>query len=344
MARNLWRPTRFGLPGPVVGILAVVVVLLIVVILWVRKGCQASPEPEQGTTVITETRIPPERVPEETPESIRSPKAGPEPKAVEERKPDIYEKYWQAGQKAFDEGEYINARYQLSRALKGTKDPSTRKNIQLQLATIAKELTFSRQVKPDDLTVELYHVKSGDYPAAVAKKFNITDRLFMKINGISNARLMRADKSYKVIKGPFDVVIDKKTFRLDVFLGDYYIQSYSIGLGRDNSTPPGTFLAGAKLTEPGWWGVLDEKSGRRVYVPHGHRENPLGDHWISLRPLPQADGKQAKDSDYGIHGTNQPETIGKQASHGCIRMRNKEVAEVFDLLVTGKSRITIMAH
>lgn len=341
MARNLWRPTRFGLPGPVVGILAVVVVLLIAVILWVRNGCQAAPEPEETVPAIPEAVSPVGPGPEE-PEATEPAETGIEPAHIEVRTPDIYDKYWEAGLKAFDQQDYVNARAQLAQALKGPSISAERKKmIQVQMSSIAKELTFSRHVMADDKTVELYHVKSGDYPAGVAKKFNITAGLFMKINGIADPTRMRADKSYKVIKGPFDVVVHKKTFRLEVFLGDYYIKGYSIGLGRDNSTPTGVFLTGSKLPDPNWRAPADA-SGRRELVRHGDPRNPLGNHWISLMRLPEEGGKLS-DSDYGIHGTNEPQTIGKQASHGCIRMRNEKVADVFDLLVTGKSRIRIMA-
>ena len=51
--------------------------------------------------------------------------------------------------------------------------------------------------------------------------------------------------------------------------------------------------------------------------------NPLGERWIDLG------------ESYGIHGTIDPDTIGKAASRGCIRMRAKDVIEVYDFLVKG---------
>ncbi|NIA06188.1 MAG: L,D-transpeptidase family protein [Actinobacteria bacterium] len=342
MARNLWRPSRFGLPAPVIGIVAAIVVLLIVVVLWVRGGCRQTapqaPPDVPDIPAVPEVSIPP--APE--PESITTPieEIPPTPPPAPAVQPSIYQKYWEAGRDAFDRADYVNARKQLSQALKGIKDKANRKMIQVQLTTISNELTFSSHITPGDTTVESYHVKSGDLPSAIVKKYNITPELFLKINNIPNDRSMRADRSYKVIKGPFDIIIYKKNFQLDVFLGDYYIRSFAIGLGRDNSTPTGAFVAGDKLVNPGWWGVVDESTGRRVYVPHEDPKNPLGNHWISLRHLATDGGKQ---TDYGIHGTNEPQTIGKQASHGCIRMRNEDVSELFDLLVTGKSRITVIA-
>ena len=349
MARNLWNPRRFGLSGPMVGIIVAVLVLLVVVILWVRKGC--SETPQAGKVELATTVIQPPAPKAVTPESSnttkppaelpKTPEHPAEPKTTETQTPDISAKFWEAGKNALANREYVSARDQFSQALKGTKDPSAQKMIQQQLAAIANELTFSRYVKLGDTTAESYHVKSGETPSEVAKRFNIPAKLFMKVNNIPDARSMRADRDYKVIKGPFNVVVNKKTFQLDVFLKDYFIKSYTIGLGRDNSTPAETFLAGPKLQKPEWIGDVDG-SGRRVRVPYGDPRNPLGNHWISLSRF-SGSSDLGVNTDYGIHGTNEPQTIGTQASHGCIRMRNEEVAELFDLLVTGKSRITILA-
>ncbi|MGC5325015.1 L,D-transpeptidase family protein [Brevibacillus sp. SYSU BS000544] len=46
---------------------------------------------------------------------------------------------------------------------------------------------------------------------------------------------------------------------------------------------------------------------------------------------------------YGIHGTNKPDSIGQHKSHGCIRMRNNDVIELFDLIPLG-SKVTIFGH
>jgi len=342
VARNLWRPSRFGVPVPVIAIVAVIVVLLVLVVIWVRGGCQKdSPEqPDVGQIPASGTLISPAPGPDTTAPSLDLPPAADQTTApAPPPEPTIYDRYWDAGRKAFDQGDYVHARQQLSQSLKGLADESSRKMIQVQLNTIANELTFSSRITPGDTTVESYSVKPGDLPSLIARKYNISPALFLKINNIPNDRSMRAGKTYKVIKGPFNVVIDKKAFRLDVYLADFYIRSYPIGLGVDNSTPTGTFVAGPKLTEPTWFGVIDPTTGRREAVPYNDPRNPLGGYWITLMHLPQDGGKK---TDYGIHGTNEPETIGRQASHGCIRMRNQDVAQLFDLLAGGQSRITVI--
>ena len=339
MARTL-RLDRMTLPTLVI-MVAVAVVLLVLVIFWAR-GCGQDSEveseqaPGDAGAGVPQTGTPGIVTPQPSPEPFPEPK--PEPTPEPPRARSLYEQYYQAGRQAFDRGEYIAARNQLSQALKGIGEPFLLQ-AKTQLATIAKKLTFSRDIVAGDTTAESYHVKSGELPSTVVKKYGITSELFLKINNIASDRLMMAGRNYKVVKGPFDVVIHKKTFEMEVYLGDYFIKKYRIGLGIDNSTPEGQFLAGEKLEEPEWIGAVGD-AGRRVRVPYGDKRNPLGERWISLRALPEQGGK---DTDYGIHGTNDPGTIGSQASRGCIRMHNDDVLDLFDLLVMGKSRIMVIA-
>ncbi len=313
----------------------VAVAVLVLVIFWV-KGCRKEvPEQAPGPVVndgqggiFSGTEGTDTQPPDGEPDVWREP---PKPEPIVEKT--MYETWYDAGRDAFDLKEYVAARDQLSRALKGIKNP-LRLQAKRQLATIAKELTFSRQIVAGDTTVEVYTVKQGEIPASVAKKYAITAELFMKINNIPNEWSMRAGRDYKVINGPFNIVVHKKTFELEVFLGDYFITKYTIGLGRDNSTPLGEFLAGSRLKRPPWPGE-DKKTGRRVYIKYGEPDYPLGEHWISLQ-------KDGKNTAYGIHGTDKPQTIGAQDSRGCIRMYDKDIAELYDLLVTGKSRITVV--
>jgi lipoprotein-anchoring transpeptidase ErfK/SrfK len=81
-------------------------------------------------------------------------------------------------------------------------------------------------------------------------------------------------------------------------------------------SPTGSFTVAARLTHPTWYGP-----GK--VVPPG-KSNPLGPRWIGLSR-----------KGYGIHGTSNPRSIGRPASHGCIRMRNSDVEELFGLVAVG---------
>jgi lipoprotein-anchoring transpeptidase ErfK/SrfK len=66
--------------------------------------------------------------------------------------------------------------------------------------------------------------------------------------------------------------------------------------------------------------------------------NPLGEFWIGLTGI---DGHAVGKESYGIHGTIEPDSIGKQASMGCIRMGADDITMVFELLVEGKSTVIV---
>jgi lipoprotein-anchoring transpeptidase ErfK/SrfK len=92
---------------------------------------------------------------------------------------------------------------------------------------------------------------------------------------------------------------------------------YDVAVGTPATpSPEGEFTIVNRLTDPTWYA-----SGKAVRPGPA---NPLGSRWMGL----SAPG-------YGIHGTNAPRSIGKAASHGCIRMRRRDVEELFELVGVG---------
>nr|WP_274363554.1 MULTISPECIES: L,D-transpeptidase [unclassified Paenibacillus] len=106
------------------------------------------------------------------------------------------------------------------------------------------------------------------------------------------------------------VVIDKSRHRLQVFLNDHVVYSFPVATGRGELTPEGEFTIANKTKNP--WYV-------RKNIPPGDKRNPFGSRWIGIN-VPNTGGYK-----YGIHGTNNPFSIGHSVSSGCIRMRNKDV-------------------
>jgi L,D-transpeptidase ErfK/SrfK len=92
---------------------------------------------------------------------------------------------------------------------------------------------------------------------------------------------------------------------------------YPVAVGSpDTPSPIGSFTIITRIKNPTWYGP------RKVVAPGP--QNPLGPRWIGL-----------SQKGYGVHGTSAPKSIGKAASHGCIRMRNRDVEELFELVQTG---------
>lgn len=92
---------------------------------------------------------------------------------------------------------------------------------------------------------------------------------------------------------------------------------YSVAVGKQSTpSPVGAFHVVVRVVDPTYY------HEGKVIAP-GPR-NPLGNRWMGL------DRKG-----YGIHGTNAPKSIGKSASHGCIRMAKRDLEELFSLVKVG---------
>jgi hypothetical protein len=105
--------------------------------------------------------------------------------------------------------------------------------------------------------------------------------------------------------------------------GSEIVMAWPVGIGREgHATPVGSFTIGDKLKEPVW-----TRRGAPP-LPFGHPENLLGARWLGW----YQDGNK---TDYGFHGTNDPEGVGGRVSSGCIRMRNEDVSVLFELLPAG---------
>jgi L,D-transpeptidase ErfK/SrfK len=97
----------------------------------------------------------------------------------------------------------------------------------------------------------------------------------------------------------------------------HVVKVYPIAVGKNSTpSPNGNFHIASRVVKPTWY-----KPGKTVGPGPA---NPLGTRWMGL-------GFKR----YGIHGTNMPNSIGKAASHGCIRMRNHDVEELFELVQVG---------
>ncbi|USB32217.1 L,D-transpeptidase [Paenibacillus sp. YPG26] len=110
---------------------------------------------------------------------------------------------------------------------------------------------------------------------------------------------------------PLEILVDKTSHQLALTSGNVVVRSYKVGLGGDR-TPEGSYV------------VTD-----KVINPNGRDNGEFGSR-----------GMQLSDTDYAIHGTNEPDSIGKDESLGCIRMSKEDVEELFDLAPAG-TKVTI---
>lgn len=128
-----------------------------------------------------------------------------------------------------------------------------------------------------------------------------------------------SSKTRKPSPEPLQIVVSIPERRLALVQGGEVLKLYDVAVGKPSTpTPEGKFVVVNRIPNPTWYGPQGP-------VPPG-KNNPIGTRWMGL----------SKDG-YGIHGTNAPASIGKAASHGCIRMRQQDLEELFDLIPVGTS-------
>jgi lipoprotein-anchoring transpeptidase ErfK/SrfK len=245
-------------------------------------------------------------------------------------------------QSKIDAGRLLEARADLNDALQsGNLSESQAETVKAMLSQINQTVVFSPRHFGDDAYGGVYVVQPGDSLARIALQHDCTWELLGRINGI-DPRHLRAGATIKVVEGPFFAVVEKHKFSMDLYLGglpgeksSMFITSYPVGLGRDDSTPVGTWMIEPhrKLKHPTYYSPRGEG-----VIAADDPKNPLGGYWIGLTGTEgQAVGKMS----YGIHGTIDPDSIGKQSSMGCIRLKADDIAMVFDMMVEGKSMVVV---
>ncbi len=125
-------------------------------------------------------------------------------------------------------------------------------------------------------------------------------------------------------KEPGSIVIVTKDKRLYYVLGDDMAYEFSIAVGKCKKDRfYGVYPITRKTKWPSWRPTPNmlEKDPFLPKVVKGGKRNPLGARALYLG-----------DSPFRIHGTNRPSSIGKAASHGCIRMHNKDVKALYDIV------------
>ncbi len=162
-----------------------------------------------------------------------------------------------------------------------------------------------------------YTVHPGDSLSSIATRFRTSVELLKESNRLTS-NFIRPNDQLKVPTTVFSVKISKKTNTLILLADGKFFKEYLVGTGKYNKTPVGKFKITNKLVEPVWY---KPEGG---VIPYGDPDNLLGTRWMGIN-FPG----------YGIHGTWEEDSVGKQSSAGCIRLRNNEVEELFKILPVG---------
>jgi len=147
--------------------------------------------------------------------------------------------------------------------------------------------------------------------------------------------LVRQVVDYASRQPPGTVIIDTGNTFLYFVLNDRQAMRYGIGVGREGFTWSGEQTVARKAEWPDWHPPT-EMIGRQPYLPRfmaGGPGNPLGARAMYLG-----------ETEYRIHGTNNPDTIGKRVSSGCIRLTNDDVTDLYERVKVGAKVIVLPAN
>jgi lipoprotein-anchoring transpeptidase ErfK/SrfK len=145
-------------------------------------------------------------------------------------------------------------------------------------------------------------------------------------------RLRRTIVDFDTREAPGTVIIDTGNTALYYVLGGGRAIRYGVGVGRQGFTWSGVQTISRKAEWPDWY-PPSEMIARQPYLPRfmaGGPGNPLGARAMYLGG-----------SEYRIHGTNDPTTIGKFVSSGCIRLTNEDVSDLFNRVNVGTKVVVL---
>jgi len=177
-----------------------------------------------------------------------------------------------------------------------------------------------------------YTVVAGDTVWSITGHFTMNRDLFSSLNGTLESDRLRPGMRVKVSdrhvvprRGTDGIVIDLADRTLYWFEHAHLKARFPVGIGRiDWATPPGRYRIVGRREDPVWRVPASIQAEMRargepvVPVVGPGPDNPLGKHWIQL-----------SNPGYGLHGTNAPASVGKYASHGCLRLLPDHAERLF---------------
>jgi lipoprotein-anchoring transpeptidase ErfK/SrfK len=223
--------------------------------------------------------------------------------------------------KSYEEkNDYIKARDIYQMILSKYQNIENILEVQESVGRLNIEILFSPTVTDKDI---VYKVEPGDTLFKIADKFRTTVDLIKASNSLKSDTIQARSK-LKISKAGYKILIDKSQNVLTLLLDDNTIfKVYRVSTGEDNSTPVGAFEITNKIKDPVWY-------TEGAIVPSESPDNILGSRWLGLSV-----------KGYGIHGTMDPESVGHQATKGCIRMLNRDVEELYTIVPVG-TEVTIV--
>jgi lipoprotein-anchoring transpeptidase ErfK/SrfK len=222
--------------------------------------------------------------------------------------------------KAKENHDFLRSRQCLIRIIDHFPEYAKIEEVKKEWGRITFILIHSDVLSPESV---LYKVLPGDSLEKIAKKYRTTIELIKQRNGLKENNL-KEGQELSIWNHPFTIIVDKGSNQLRLELNKNSVKEYRVSTGKATTTTPlGEFIIKYRYPFPTWY-------HRGEIIQGGSADNWLGSRWLGFdKPK------------YGIHGTIYPQLIGQSVSGGCIRMKNKDVDELYDIVPIG-TKVTII--
>ncbi|WP_108514280.1 L,D-transpeptidase [Bradyrhizobium algeriense] len=196
---------------------------------------------------------------------------------------------------------------------------------------VASALVLVSAVFLTPLVISSANAQTLGYPSNQPNGYP-ADEVIASDEGATPERLRRAVVAFGTTEEPGTIIIDTGNTTLYYVLGQGRAIRYGVGVGREGFTWSGVQTISRKAEWPDWHPPA-QMIARQPYLPRfmaGGPGNPLGARAMYLGT-----------SQYRIHGTNDPSTIGKFVSSGCVRLTNEDVIDLFSRVDVGTKVVVL---
>lgn len=224
-----------------------------------------------------------------------------------------FDRIMQSAKAQLDEGSLAAALATLSQLYKDPiLTPDQSRQITALLDQVAGTVIYSRH----HLLEQPHQVRIGETLDQIARSYDVPTELLAKINGIRDPNNLQPGQELKVVRGPFEAIVDLDACELTLVLHGRYAGRFRVGVGRQLEQLAGDYV------------VKDKTVSSASPVQ--------GDRWIGLA---NASGNNIGPA-VGIHATSNPQDIGSVTASGSISLGGHDIDDVYDILSVG-SRVVI---
>jgi LysM repeat protein len=221
------------------------------------------------------------------------------------------------------EDDRAGARQILLRVLLRRDADDVRAFAERKIGSLNTALIFSDAAMPEKMK---HRVANGDLIGKLAKQYGCTQEYILKVNGIDKPESLRSGRDVWVLKNPvFELTVFKRGNSAVLTLANQFFKRYTIGVGKSENVPGGTYVIRSKVKKSA---VPPPESGEDAL---GRAQHLFGTRWFAL----SATGATPDVKGFGLHGTWNESTLGRQVDAGFVRFRNADIEELCALLTDG---------